>query len=304
MALAGAAGIATVHVVHPLLPHLEFRLPDEFSLFEIHAAADEEEHLVRLPLSKDARLRAGLPLEETDAEMLQRVYKPDKEDYPYITMVTLSCSPACSDDDDCVALCVYRRGLAAASPYRAPGTRVEVGWEHVEPDEYNRKFVSVVHLNGSFYVRWHGAARLHPAGGQQQQRVVVPPRVEKFADRRTGNTGPCGDRGGGSPPTTTPARCPWDDDRYLCAFRWDDELRFWRRARSFGGRALFLSAGTAFFADARILPWCAGDCIYPTDDESVLAGKNVTVRCYDMRSRLSGSCRSMNSTEADAYTSY
>ncbi len=81
-------------------------------------------------------------------------------------------------------------------------------------------------------------------------------------------------------------RClnPSDDERYLSVFRWDAELRFWRRPKGLGGRALFLSAGTAFFADARLLPWCAGDCIYFTDDESVLAGENVPVRCYDMRS--------------------
>lgn len=88
---------------------------------------------LRLPLSKEARLRAGLPLEETDAEMLQCVYKPDKENCPYITMVTLSCSPAGSNDDDCVALCVYRRGrcLAIARPGDALWTRVEVGWEYM-----------------------------------------------------------------------------------------------------------------------------------------------------------------------------
>ncbi|EEC81624.1 hypothetical protein OsI_25147 [Oryza sativa Indica Group] len=159
----------------------------------------------------EARLRAGLPLEETDAEMLQRVYKPDKENCPYITMVTLSCSPAGSNDDDCVALCVYRRGrcLAIARPGDALWTRVEVGWEYM---------VSTANTSA-----------------------------------RSGGTTSCGSGAG-------------------------------RRDRSFGGRALFLSAGTAFFADARILPWCAGDCIYPIDDESVLAGKNVPMRCYNMRS--------------------
>uniref|UniRef100_A0A0D9WW96 Uncharacterized protein n=1 Tax=Leersia perrieri TaxID=77586 RepID=A0A0D9WW96_9ORYZ len=51
--------------------------------------------------------------------MLQRVYKPDKEGYPYITMVALSCSPAAAGDD-CVALCVYRRGRCFA--VARPGT--------------------------------------------------------------------------------------------------------------------------------------------------------------------------------------
>uniref|UniRef100_A0A0D3GN21 Auxin response factor n=1 Tax=Oryza barthii TaxID=65489 RepID=A0A0D3GN21_9ORYZ len=234
---------------------------------------------LRLPLSKEARLRAGLPLEETDAEMLQRVYKPDKENCPYITMVTLSCSPAGSNDDDCVALCVYRRGrcLAIARPGDALWTRVEVGWEYMHGPPQRRLLRGVL--------RRHGAVRLHPTGGQQQQCVVVPAAggevcgqavqeililVEIAVVARRRRLVFVG---------TESCLSPWDDDRYLCAFRWDHELR------SFGGRALFLSAGTAFFADARILPWCAGDCIYPIDDESVLAGKNVTVRCYNMRSR-------------------
>uniref|UniRef100_A0A0E0AGK4 KIB1-4 beta-propeller domain-containing protein n=1 Tax=Oryza glumipatula TaxID=40148 RepID=A0A0E0AGK4_9ORYZ len=290
--VVGAAATATVHVVHPLLPHLEFRLPDEFSLFEIHAAADLEEHVVRLPLSKEARLRSGLPL----AERLQRVYKPDEKNYPYITMVALSCSPAGSDDDDCVALCVYRCGrcLAIARPGDASWARVEVGWEYMEPTEYNRKFVSVVHLNGSFYAACYDGTVLRvtipPAGSS----ASTLPRVEKFADRPYRSKWSMwrsrwwlAADGAGSLVFIGTERClnPWDDERYLSVFRWDDELRFWRRPKSFGGRALFLSAGTAFFADARILPWCAGDCIYLTDDESVVTGENVTVRCYDMRSR-------------------
>ncbi|EAZ03011.1 hypothetical protein OsI_25152 [Oryza sativa Indica Group] len=293
--VVGAAATATVHVIHPLLPHLEFRLPDEFSLFEIHAAADLEEHVVRLPLSKEARLRAGLPL----AERLQRVYKPDEKNYPYITMVALSCSPAGSDDDDCVALCVYRCGrcLAIARPGDASWARVEVGWEYMEPTEYNRKFVSVVHLNGSFYAACYDGTVLRvtiPPAGSSSSSASTPPRVEKFADRPYRSKWSMwrsrwwlADDGAGSLVFIGTERClnPSDDERYLSVFRWDAELRFWRRPKSFGGRALFLSAGTAFFADARILPWCAGDCIYFTDDESVVTGENVTVRCYDMRSR-------------------
>uniref|UniRef100_A0A0E0Q4X0 KIB1-4 beta-propeller domain-containing protein n=1 Tax=Oryza rufipogon TaxID=4529 RepID=A0A0E0Q4X0_ORYRU len=230
---------------------------------------------LRLPLSKEARLRAGLPLEETDAEMLQRVYKPDKENCPYITMVTLSCSPAGSNDDDCVALCVYRRGrcLAIARPGDALWTRVEVGWEYMVSTASTSAWST---SNGGFYAACYDGTQqcvVVPAAGgevcgQAVQGILILVEIAVVARRRrlvfVG---------------TESCLSPWDDDRYLCAFRWDHELR------SFGGRALFLSAGTAFFADARILPWCAGDCIYHIDDESVLAGMNMTVRCYNMRSR-------------------
>uniref|UniRef100_A0A0E0LHX6 TF-B3 domain-containing protein n=1 Tax=Oryza punctata TaxID=4537 RepID=A0A0E0LHX6_ORYPU len=223
------------------------------------------------------------------AEMLQRVYKAAegwRNPEPYITEVMLSCSPAGSDDDDCVALCVYRCGryLAIACV------------EYMEPHEYRRKFVSVVHLNGSFYAACYDGAVLRvtipPAGSSGG--ASTPPRVEKFSDRPYRSKWSMwrsrwwlADDGAGSLVFVGTERClsPWDDDRYLCAFRWDDELRFWRRARSFGGHCFSEPARTEFFANARILPWCAGDCIYLTDDESVIAGKNVTVRCYDMRSR-------------------
>ncbi|KAF0908926.1 hypothetical protein E2562_030222 [Oryza meyeriana var. granulata] len=178
--VVGAAGTATVHVVHPLL--LQFRLPDEFSLFEIQVAADEEEYLVRWPLLKEARLRAGLHVDETDAEMLQREYKPDEEvqreykpdeeGYPYITMIALSCSPATG-----------RRGLRRALPlpprslprHRAPRGRIVDarrggvgihGARRVQPQVRERgapqgQFLRCV-------LRRHGAARRHPAGERQR----------------------------------------------------------------------------------------------------------------------------------------
>uniref|UniRef100_A0A0E0AGK0 KIB1-4 beta-propeller domain-containing protein n=1 Tax=Oryza glumipatula TaxID=40148 RepID=A0A0E0AGK0_9ORYZ len=266
--VAGAAGTATIHVVHPLLPHLEFRLPDEFSLFEIQVAAPEERFLLRLTPSEKARIRAGLPVEETGAELLQRVFKTAeglRPPEPYITDVTLSCSPA-SSDDDCVALCVYRHGrcLAIARPGDASWTRVEVGWEYMEPHEYRREFLSVVHHKGSFYAACYDGMVLRvsiPPPGS-----ASPPRVDKFADapRRESirwarwwlavDTA-SSSAGGGALVLVATERRWWKQKMYMCAFRWDDELRFWRRSKDLGGRAVFVGRGTAFVADARHLPW-------------------------------------------------
>ncbi|EAZ38923.1 hypothetical protein OsJ_23342 [Oryza sativa Japonica Group] len=294
--VAGAAGTATIHVVHPLLPHLEFRLPDEFSLFEIQVTAPEERFLLRLTPSEKARIRAGLPVEETGAELLQRVFKTAeglRPPEPYITDVTLSCSPA-SSDDDCVALCVYRHGrcLAIARPGDASWTRVEVGWEYMEPHEYRREFLSVVHHKGSFYAACYDGMVLRvsiPPPGS-----ASPPRVDKFADapRRESirwarwwlavDTA-SSSAGGGALVLVATERRWWKQKMYMCAFRWDDELRFWRRPKDLGGRAVFVGRGTAFVADARHLPWCAGNCIYFTRDERVRTGDDVPVRCCDVR---------------------
>uniref|UniRef100_A0A0E0LHW5 KIB1-4 beta-propeller domain-containing protein n=1 Tax=Oryza punctata TaxID=4537 RepID=A0A0E0LHW5_ORYPU len=294
--VAGAAGTATIHIVHPLLPHLEFRLPDEFSLFEIQVAAPEERFLLRLTPSEKARLRAGLPV-ETGAELLQRVFKTVEGLHPpepYITDVTLSCSPAGSDDDDCVALCVYRDGrcLAIARPGDASWTRVEVGWEYMLPHEYRRKVVSVVHHKGSFYAACYDGMVLRVS--IQPPGSASPPRVEKFADAPRRESIWCArwwlavdttSTGGGALVLVATERCWWTREIYMCAFRWDDELRFWRRPKDFGGRSLFVGRGTAFVADARHLPWCAGNCIYFTDDERVYTGEDVPVRCCDVRRR-------------------
>uniref|UniRef100_A0A0E0AGM8 KIB1-4 beta-propeller domain-containing protein n=1 Tax=Oryza glumipatula TaxID=40148 RepID=A0A0E0AGM8_9ORYZ len=166
---------------------------------------------------------------------------------------------------------------AAASPSLGPGTRVEVGWEYVEPDEYNRKFVGVVHLNGSFYAACYDGTVL---------RVTIPPAACRRPRRGWRSLRwwlAADDAGSLVFVGTESCLCPWDGDRYLSVFRWDDKLRFWHRIKSFGGRALFLSAGTAFFADARILPWCAGDCIYLTDDESVVAGSSTSSKTLGPR---------------------
>uniref|UniRef100_A0A0D9XD24 Uncharacterized protein n=1 Tax=Leersia perrieri TaxID=77586 RepID=A0A0D9XD24_9ORYZ len=74
--------------------------------------------------------------------MLQCVYKAEKEGCLYSTMVALSIA---GGGNDCVTLCVYRRGrcVAVAQHGDALWVRVEVGWEYMEPSEYDR---------GSFYM--------------------------------------------------------------------------------------------------------------------------------------------------------
>ncbi|KAF0908930.1 hypothetical protein E2562_030226 [Oryza meyeriana var. granulata] len=176
--------------------------------------------------------------------MLQRVYKVEEASMrnPYITEVALSCSPAGSDD--CVALCVYRWGesLAVARPGDASWTCVEVGHEY--------------HL-----------------GPRGMRKVRVAAGAEKSADRPRRESIGCARwwlavdtasaSAGGALVLVATERC-WTREIYLCAFRWDDELRFLRRPKGFAGRALFTGRGTALFAEARHLPWCAGDCIYFT----------------------------------------
>ncbi|CAO2204567.1 unnamed protein product [Urochloa humidicola] len=148
--VAGAAGTATLRVAHPLLPAVEFPLPDEFSLFEAQVGAEEERFLV-----DDGPSHSHLP--ETSAEMLQRVCKPEEAlmHNPYVAQVALSCSPAAAaGGGGCVALCVYRwrHCLAVARPGDASWTRVDVGWDwaSVQPPPF-RKVVSVAHHGGSFY---------------------------------------------------------------------------------------------------------------------------------------------------------
>ncbi|CAL4977962.1 unnamed protein product [Urochloa decumbens] len=292
---AGAAGTETFHIAHPLLPAKEFRLPDEFSLFEAQVGAEEERFLVDRPRH----------LPETSAEMLQRVCKPEEAvmHKPYVGQVALSCSPAAG----CVALCVYRwrHCLAVARPGDASWTRVDVGWEHMRPPPLVcfRKVVSVAHHGGSFYAAcWDGTVlrvAVPPAAGsaaataaaQRAERFAARPRRrdrQYLMDLRWWLAG--GDAGG---------LVLIEMERYCGLFltggprfhvyRWDGAAGpgRWRRLRTLDGRALFLcSSGGAFFADARTLPWCREDCVYFTTDEQVLrAGEDVAVECYEMRRR-------------------
>uniref|UniRef100_A0A0E0MG27 DUF295 domain-containing protein n=1 Tax=Oryza punctata TaxID=4537 RepID=A0A0E0MG27_ORYPU len=214
--------------------------------------------------------------------MLQRVYKPDKE------MLTASRSASTA--------------AAAASPSRAPGTRrgrasrwAGSTWSPMSTTASS----SVWSTSTAASTRRATTARCCASPFRRRAAAAATARRRprrgwrSLRTGRTGNTGPCGDRGGGSPRRL----------RTLAGVRRDRELPepLGRRQVPLrvlvGRRAAVLALGqelrrpravprTAFFADAWIMPWCAGDCIYLTDDdESVVAGKNITVRCYDMRSR-------------------
>uniref|UniRef100_A0A0D3GN18 KIB1-4 beta-propeller domain-containing protein n=1 Tax=Oryza barthii TaxID=65489 RepID=A0A0D3GN18_9ORYZ len=140
---------------------------------------------------------------------------------------------------------------------------------------------------GSFYAACYDGMVLRvsiPPPGR-----ASPPRVDKFADapRRESirwarwwlavDTA-SSSAGGGALVLVATERRWWKQKMYMCAFRWDDELRFWRRPKDLGGRAVFVGRG-----NARHLPWCAGNCIYFTRDERVRTGDDVPVRCCDVR---------------------
>uniref|UniRef100_A0A0D9WW90 KIB1-4 beta-propeller domain-containing protein n=1 Tax=Leersia perrieri TaxID=77586 RepID=A0A0D9WW90_9ORYZ len=122
-----------------------------------------------------------------------------------------------------------------------------------------------------------------------------PPQVDKFADRPSKENIWWSGRWWLAVDTASPGggalvlvgtESWWRTGQICpCAFQWDDELRFWRRPKDLGGRALFVGRGTAFFADAGHLPWCAGYCVYFTYDEWVHTGDGVPVRCGDLRRR-------------------
>ncbi|KAL6647286.1 hypothetical protein ACP70R_014723 [Stipagrostis hirtigluma subsp. patula] len=291
--VAGAAGSDTIHVVHPLLPGQEFRLPDEFSLFEAQIGAPEERYLLWPRLPGQAYM-ADRPI-ETSAELLQRVFKAEEAGGrgPYIAEIAISCSPAAAaaGGPDCVALCVYRRRccLAVARPGDASWVRVRLGWE------CRGAILSVAHHRGSFYVVCYEGTVLRvtvpPAGSAG---AAAAPRLEMFANKPERNWWNLwcqrwwlvGDAGDGGLVFVGLDKCLSTREPRLHVYRWDEALGFWRRPKTFGGRALFLGCrGAAFFADARRLPWCAEDCVYFTGNDRLLRREDIIVRCYDMRSR-------------------
>ncbi|KAF0921809.1 hypothetical protein E2562_020103 [Oryza meyeriana var. granulata] len=141
-------------VAHPLLPHLEFRLPDEFS------------NSVRRPRRRSASVAAS-PWRWSPRCCSART-RLRRRACATPTSPRLRSRAAPAGSDDCVALRlpIWDECLAVARPGDARGG---LG----APPRAMRKVLSVVHgapQEGSIYagvLRRHGAARLHPAGRQR-----------------------------------------------------------------------------------------------------------------------------------------